>query len=214
MTVALVNCVVVDGTGAEPLEDAAIVVDRERIVAVGPSASVVPNSTERVIDLQSRGFEHAGLYDPPGVSGTHVMYVLHHADKPSIYAGLPDKPKISPFVTAWKGLFKPVALAGIAAAAVAGFLHWIVAGPNEVQPEDEAEEGGGADVAVGCVALDGPGSAGPDSRLVSRLRDAFSDFRSQLVSGFLLADQTLKKFCEDLQAIRESLTKALDELHR
>ena len=43
------------------------------------------------------------------------------------------------FVEAWKGLLKPVALAGIAFAAVAGFLHWIVAGPNEVQPEDEAE---------------------------------------------------------------------------
>jgi len=32
-----------------------------------------------------------------------------------------------------------VSLAGIAFAAVAGFLHWITAGPNEVQPEDEAE---------------------------------------------------------------------------
>ena len=67
------------------------------------------------------------------------MYVLHHADKPSIYAGLPDNPRISAFVAAWKGLFKPVALAGIAVAAVASFLHWVVAGPNEVQPEDEAE---------------------------------------------------------------------------
>jgi formate dehydrogenase iron-sulfur subunit len=37
----------------------------------------------------------------------------------------------------WKGLIKPVALAGIAASVVAGFLHWIIAGPNEVQPEDE-----------------------------------------------------------------------------
>jgi formate dehydrogenase iron-sulfur subunit len=66
------------------------------------------------------------------------MYVLHHADKPSIYAGLPDKPKISNFVEVWKGLVKPVALAGIAFTAIAGFFHWIVAGPNEVQPEDEA----------------------------------------------------------------------------
>jgi formate dehydrogenase iron-sulfur subunit len=68
-----------------------------------------------------------------------VMYVLHHADKPSIYAGLPDNPQISAFVSAWKGLLKPVALAGIAFAAVAGFMHWVVAGPNEVQPKDELE---------------------------------------------------------------------------
>jgi formate dehydrogenase iron-sulfur subunit len=65
------------------------------------------------------------------------MYVLHHADRPSLYAGLPDKPRISPLVQLWKGMFKPIALAGLAFTAVAGFLHWVVAGPNEVQPEDE-----------------------------------------------------------------------------
>ena len=85
---------------------------------------------ERIEDLKSRGFDNAGLYDPPGVGGTHVMYVLHHADKPSIYAGLPDNPQISPFVSAWKGMLKPMALAGIAFAAVAGFMHWIVVGPE------------------------------------------------------------------------------------
>jgi len=94
---------------------------------------------ERIVDLKERGFANAGLYDPQEVGGTHVMYVLHHADRPSLYAGLPDKPHISSLVWLWKGLFKPVALAGLAATAVAGFLHWIIAGPNEVQPEDEAK---------------------------------------------------------------------------
>jgi formate dehydrogenase iron-sulfur subunit len=92
---------------------------------------------ERVIDLKSRGFENAGLYDPQGVGGTHVMYVLHHADRPSLYAGLPDNPRISALVEVWKGVLKPLALAGVALAAVAGFFHWITAGPNEVQPEDD-----------------------------------------------------------------------------
>ena len=54
MSITLVNCVLLDGTGAEPLEDAAIVIDGERIVAVGRSASVVTRSTERVIDLQGQ----------------------------------------------------------------------------------------------------------------------------------------------------------------
>jgi formate dehydrogenase iron-sulfur subunit len=94
---------------------------------------------ERIADLKSRGFENAGLYDPPGVGGTHVMYVLHHADKPSIYSGLPDHPHISYLVDFWKGVVKPLSLVGIAFAALAGFFHWIVEGPNEVQPEDEAK---------------------------------------------------------------------------
>ena len=50
---------------------------------------------------------------PPGVGGTHVMYVLHHADTPSIYAGLPDDPHISRLVRAWKGVMKPIAMAGL-----------------------------------------------------------------------------------------------------
>jgi formate dehydrogenase iron-sulfur subunit len=94
---------------------------------------------ERIEDLKSRGFDQAGLYDPPGVGGTHVMYVLHHADKPSIYAGLPNDPHISRLVQAWKGVMKPIAMAGLAFTAVVGFVHWMVAGPNEVHPEDEAK---------------------------------------------------------------------------
>jgi len=36
-------------------------------------------------------------------------------------------------------VLKPVAVAGIALAAIAGFFHSVIAGPNEVQPEDEAQ---------------------------------------------------------------------------
>ena len=40
----LVNCTLVDGTGAVPLEDAAVVVDGERIVAIGPRLPTTPAS--------------------------------------------------------------------------------------------------------------------------------------------------------------------------
>ena len=70
---------------------------------------------QRIEDLKSRGFENAGLYDPPGVGGTHVMYVLHHADQPEIYAGLPKNPRISPIVELWKGVTKYAGLAAIGA---------------------------------------------------------------------------------------------------
>jgi formate dehydrogenase iron-sulfur subunit len=79
------------------------------------------------------------LYDPAGVGGTHVMYVLHHADKAELYHGLPQNPKISPMVSLWKGVAKPLALAGMAFAALAGFFHYTRVGPNEVTEEEEAE---------------------------------------------------------------------------
>jgi formate dehydrogenase iron-sulfur subunit len=95
-------------------------------------------AAERIKDLKQRGFDKAGLYDPQGVGGTHVMYVLHHADKPSLYHGLPDNPHISTTVKLWKSMLKPIAAFGIAAAAFTGWLHYITIGPN--RPDDGQEE--------------------------------------------------------------------------
>jgi formate dehydrogenase iron-sulfur subunit len=96
------------------------------------------HAAERVADLKSRGFDQAGLYDPAGVGGTHVMYVLHHADQPALYSGLAPDPHISAMVRLWKGASKPVALAAMALTALVGFFHFVRVGRNEVTPADEA----------------------------------------------------------------------------
>jgi len=71
------------------------------------------------------------------------MYVLHHADQPHLYNGLPDDPHISPAVRLWKGNLR-------------NHLRWppwqwrpyrvssttSVLGPNET---DEGEEAHAAD---------------------------------------------------------------------
>jgi formate dehydrogenase iron-sulfur subunit len=107
-------------------------------IVFGTKDDMKQHAAERIEDLKERGFEHAGLYDPPGVGGTHVMYVLHHADQPSLYHGLPDNPHISPLVGLWKGAAKPLALGAMALAALAGFFHYTRIGPNEVTEEEEA----------------------------------------------------------------------------
>jgi formate dehydrogenase iron-sulfur subunit len=67
------------------------------------------------------------------------MYVLHHADRPGLYHNLPANPSISPMVGLWKGLTKPLALAGLAVTALAGWFHYTRVGPNEVSKDEEAE---------------------------------------------------------------------------
>ena len=108
-------------------------------IMFGTKAAMHSQAERRIGDLQSRGYANAGLYDPQGVGGTHVMYVLHHADKPSLYKGLPDDPKISPMVALWKGVAKPLAMAALGAAAVGSLFHYITKGPNEVSKELEDE---------------------------------------------------------------------------
>ncbi|MGE7990974.1 formate dehydrogenase subunit beta [Pseudomonas sp. NPDC089554] len=105
-------------------------------IVFGSKEEMKVHADERIVDLKSRGYENAGLYDPDGVGGTHVMYVLHHADTPRLYAGLPDQPVISPLVGLWKGISKPLALLAMGAAVLAGFFHYVRVGPQRVE-EDE-----------------------------------------------------------------------------
>jgi formate dehydrogenase iron-sulfur subunit len=106
-------------------------------IVFGTKDEMKAHAEARIKDLKSRGYKNAGLYDPPGVGGTHVMYVLHHADKPEIYSNLAKDPKISPIVEVWKGVSKYVGMATIGAFAAVGFLHHMISGANRVSPEDE-----------------------------------------------------------------------------
>ncbi len=103
----------------------------------GTKTDMKNHAEGRIQDLKSRGYQTAALYDPQGVGGTHVMYVLPYGDRPTDYNGLPANPRISPLVELWKGMAKPVALAGIGLAALLGFFHYVTKGPNEVHDEDE-----------------------------------------------------------------------------
>lgn len=87
-------------------------------------------------------YQHAGLYDPQGVGGTHVMYVLHHADRPSLYHNLPDNPQVSTPVNLWKGILKPLSALGFVMTFAGLIFHYVGIGPNteEIEHEDEGED--------------------------------------------------------------------------
>ncbi|RWR05072.1 formate dehydrogenase subunit beta [Paenirhodobacter populi] len=119
-------------------------------IAFGSKEDMKELAATRVAELQERGYDNAGLYDPAGVGGTHVMYVLHHADEPGLYAGLPKDPKISAVVEGWKDLLKPAAAVAGAVAVGAMAAHFIGVGPNTtdddhpdgrsgLRPEDETD---------------------------------------------------------------------------
>lgn len=131
------KCTLCSDRVAVGLEPACIKACPTQALVFGSKEDMIEHANERIVDLKERGFENAGLYDPAGVGGTHVMYVLHHADKPQIYNDLPKDPVISPVVSLWKGIFKPLATAAIFFAALAGFFHYVTVGPNETEEEDE-----------------------------------------------------------------------------
>ncbi len=111
-------------------------------IMFGTKEGMIHQAEERIEDLKERGYQNAGLYNPAGVGGTHVMYVLHHADKPQLYHGLPKDPSISPMVSLWKGVTKPLLSVGLGLAVLGGFFHYMIKGPKEVHDDDHGTDGG------------------------------------------------------------------------
>ncbi len=121
------------GVGLEP---ACVKTCPTGAIVFGSKDDMKHHAAGRVADLQERGYSNAALYDPEGVGGTHVMYVLQHADQPQLY-GLPKDPTISPLVSLWKGVAKPLAMLALGVAAIGSFFHFVKTGPNEVEEDKE-----------------------------------------------------------------------------
>jgi formate dehydrogenase iron-sulfur subunit len=131
------KCTLCSDRVAVGLEPACIKTCPTGALVFGTKDDMKLHAAERIEDLKTRGFPNAGLYDPPGVGGTHVMYVLHHADQPQLYNNLPSDPRISPLVMLWKGTAKPLSLALMAITVLAGLFHALRVGPLETDERDE-----------------------------------------------------------------------------
>jgi formate dehydrogenase iron-sulfur subunit len=131
------KCTLCSDRVAVGMEPACIKACPTGALVFGSKEDMIEHAEERITDLKERGFQNAGLYDPPGVGGTHVMYVLQHADQPEIYSGLPKDPHISPLVSLWKGITKPLASFGLGLVVLAGFFHYVTEGPKEVDEDEE-----------------------------------------------------------------------------
>jgi len=94
---------------------------------------------KRVAQLHSNGHADAGVYDPSGVQGTHVIYVLNDAKHPENYGGLPADPRVPVFVKLWKGPLKWLGGIGMVAGVLGVFMHYIRFGPKEVDKVEEVK---------------------------------------------------------------------------
>jgi formate dehydrogenase iron-sulfur subunit len=94
---------------------------------------------KRVAQLRANGHADADVYDPSGVKGTHVIYVLGDAKHPENYGGLPADPRVPVFVKLWKGPLKWLGGIGMVAGVFGVFMHYIRFGPKEVDKVEEVK---------------------------------------------------------------------------
>jgi formate dehydrogenase iron-sulfur subunit len=128
------KCTLCSDRVAVGLEPACVKTCPTGAIQFGAKVDMVTRGAKRVGDLKERGYQQAALYDPAGVGGTHVMYVLQHGDKPDLYSGLPTDPKISPWVSLWKGVTKPLLSIGLGLAVLGAFFHYVTRGPKDEEP--------------------------------------------------------------------------------
>jgi formate dehydrogenase beta subunit/formate dehydrogenase gamma subunit len=87
--------------------------------------------------VKSDGHAFASVYDPSGVGGTGVIYVLK--DKAERYGALPPDPKIDPKVGFWKGPLKLLGGASLGLSLAGAALHYLIAGPRKTHEPSAAE---------------------------------------------------------------------------
>jgi formate dehydrogenase beta subunit len=86
---------------------------------------------------QHTSYINAGLYDPEGVGGTGVMYVLHDITNPEAYGGLPANPRVPWAVRLWKGPLKWIGNLAMIGGLIGVAMHYLGYGPKQVQEERE-----------------------------------------------------------------------------
>jgi len=122
------------------LEPACIKSCPTQALSFGSKEAMLDLAAHRLEDLHERGLAKAAVYDPAGVKGTHVVYVLPHGDKPELY-GLPASPRVGPFLALWRsGFARAIGVFTMFSVLVAGILHYMRYGPLEVPDEKEGKE--------------------------------------------------------------------------
>ena len=80
-------------------------------------------------------YANAGVYDPEGVGGTSVMYVLHDVTNPEAYGGLPKNPRVPLAVRLWKGPLKWLGNLAMIGGLIGVTMHYLRFGPKQVNDD-------------------------------------------------------------------------------
>ena len=100
----------------------------------GTREDLIQIANARSAELKEDGHADAGIYNPEGVGGTHVLYVLKEASDPESY-GLPKNPTIPWTVSLWQGPVKWFGNLVLAGGVLGAFFHYLRYGPKPTGDE-------------------------------------------------------------------------------
>lgn len=130
------KCTLCSDRTAVGLEPACIKTCPTNCLTFGERDELLRIAEHRTEELVADGHADAGIYNPAGVGGTNVLYVLKDAKSPEAY-GLPKDPTIPWTVRLWKGPVKMLGSFVFWGTIIGTFVHYLVYGP-----QDPAKHGG------------------------------------------------------------------------
>ena len=124
------KCTLCSDRTAVGLEPACIKTCPTNCLSFGSRDDMLRRAENRAEELRADGATSAGVYNPEGVGGTNVLYVLADAENPESY-GLPRDPAVSAAIRFWKGPLKWIGNVFLLGGIIAVLVHYMRFGPRE-----------------------------------------------------------------------------------
>ncbi len=159
------KCTMCSDRVADGLEPACVKACPTGAIRFGTKEEMTAYGETKVAKLQGRGFEEAMLYDPSGVGGLHMMYVVPRGEMLDDY-GLPADPEVKGNVSFTGGMknLRRVGAVAIWAGVIGGFVYWLRTGRRPLPAEGVAvaeAERIGAERAAAQREAEAAGAAAP-----------------------------------------------------
>jgi formate dehydrogenase beta subunit len=106
-------------------------------IRFGGKGEMVDYGHQKVAKLKDRGFQHAMLYDPAGVGGLHMMYVVPRGNMLADY-GLPEDPVVPGTFFSALSVLRKLGSASVWGGMIASAIFYLRTGRRRPPPEDEA----------------------------------------------------------------------------
>jgi formate dehydrogenase iron-sulfur subunit len=106
-------------------------------IKYGSKQDMVAIGLGKVKKLEARGFDDAMLYDPKGVGGLHMMYVVPRGDMLSDY-GLPEDPQVPGTFFSALSVLRKLGSVSVWGGLLATGIFWLRTGRRHPPPEEEA----------------------------------------------------------------------------
>tara|TARA_B100001123_G_C15343554_1_gene1036033 strand:- start:9027 stop:9890 length:864 start_codon:yes stop_codon:yes gene_type:complete len=116
------------------LEPACVKTCPTNAIAWGSKHDMEALADQKVETLKSRGYQNAAVYNPAGVGGTHMMYVVPHGDRLEDYR-LPEDPTASPAPLTALGFVKRVGAFFLSFGVLGALGHLLAFGKED--PEEQ-----------------------------------------------------------------------------